>query len=466
VVPGSVESTPEELGAARLLDLQPALQGRPPLGRVTGRVVQGAAHGGVHIPADGIHGLGECLGRVRTVWNGAHQLHRGVPLPVQGLADRSPRRLLLFAHRLLGFGADGVQFLLRGRPLHHEEPTELTDAIEFFRPGQPLRRLVALVRPAGAVPLRLGALLHVDEHGHMALPTDADRPLVGQQEGRIVPGAHLQDDDAPTGQLRFGFGERNATIPGSAGLRPVGHAGQGLRNALPGRLEFLGDRNAVAIVPYAHAQRDTKDSRRVDRFPKHPLRRRGVPDGAEGDLIAALREALGLEPGLLHLLAEGTVMLARVGQAQQAGHLARGRRQVDGTVGLLGVVQKMAIRAHRGRSEMAVHLTACRHGLAGGVGVGVELSEILLDGQQADRHHQRLVPIVSTAEITGLELAGEGQLGHLLAVSEDAELGFAGQDLFPTQKRRFPADAGQSVIMEGHLAEVIPGFERESCSHG
>ena len=139
------------------MDLNQALQGRPPLGRVTGRVVQGAAHGGVHIPADGIHGLGQCLGPICTLGNGAHQLYSGVPLPVQGLADRSPRRLLLFAHRLLGFGADGVQFLLRGRPLHHEEPAELTDAIELFRPSQPLRRLVALVRSARAVALRLGA---------------------------------------------------------------------------------------------------------------------------------------------------------------------------------------------------------------------------------------------------------------------------------------------------------------------
>ena len=159
-------------------------------------------------------------------------------------------------------------------------------------------------------------------------------------------------------------------------------------------------------------------------------------------------------------------MLARVGQAQKARHLARGRRQVNGTVGLLGVVQEMAIRSHRGRAEMAVHLTARRHGLTGGVSVGVELGEILLDGQQAGSHHQRLVPVVSTAEVAGPKLAGEGQLGHLLAVSEDAELGLAGQDLLPAEQRGFTADAGQSVIMEGHLAEVIPGFERESCSHG
>ena len=434
VVPGSMESAPEELGAACLLHLQPALQCRPPLGRVTGRVVQSPAHGGVHIPANGIHGLGECIGRIRTFRNGAHQLHRRVPLPVQGLADRSPRRLLLFAHRLLGFGANGIQLLLRGRPLHHEEPTELTDAIEFFRPRQPLRRLVTLVRSAGAVALRLGALLDMDEHGHMAFPTDADRPLIGQQKGRIVPGAHLEDDDAPSGQLRFGFGEGNATIPCPTGFRPVGHARQRLRNAFAGRLELLRNRDAIAVVPHTHAERNAQDRRRIHGLPEHALRRRRVADGAESDLIAALREALGLESGLLQRLAKGAVMLARMGQAQQTWHLARSGGQVNRTVRLLGVVEEVAIRSHQSRAEMAVHLTACRHGLAGGVGVGVQLGEILLDRQQAGGHHQRLIPVVSAAEVARLELAGEGQLSHLLAISEDAELGLAGQDLLPAEQ--------------------------------
>ena len=91
-------------------------------------------------------------------------------------------------------------------------------------------------------------------------------------------------------------------------------------------------------------------------------------------------------------------------------------------------------RAHRGRSEMAVHLTACRHGLAGGIGVGVELSEILLDGQQA-----RAIITFGPDSIGNHRAgtAGEGQLGHLLAVSEDAELGFAGQDLLSDPERRF-----------------------------
>ena len=158
-------------------------------------------------------------------------------------------------------------------------------------------------------------------------------------------------------------------------------------------------------------------------------------------------------------------MLAGVCQSEKTGHLARCGRQVNGTVRLLGQVEEFTIRTDRGRSEVAVHLAACRHGLPRGIGVRVELGEIFLDRQKASGHHQRLIPIVTTAEITGLELPRERELRDFLAVSEDAEFGLARQDLLSSEKRGFPADAGELVIVEGDLAKVITGFKRESLSH-
>ena len=114
---------------------------------------------------------------------------------------------------------------------------------------------------------------------------------------------------------------------------------------------------------------------------------------------------------------------------------------------------------------MTVHLPSSGHGLSDSIRIGIHLREVLLDGQQACGHHQGLIAVVSTAEIAGLELAGKRELGDLLAVSEDAEFGLARQDFLSPEKRGFPADAGELVIVEGDLAKVITGFKRESLSH-
>ena len=115
---------------------------------------------------------------------------------------------------------------------------------------------------------------------------------------------------------------------------------------------------------------------------------------------------------------------------------------------------------------MAIHLSACRHGLPLRIGVRVELGEVLLNRQQAEGHHQGLVPIIPAAKIAGLELTGQGELGHLLAVSENAEFGLSSQDFLAAKQGSFTADAGQFVIVEGHLSEVLTSFKRESLSHG
>ena len=71
-------------------------------------------------------------------------------------------------------------------------------------------------------------------------------------------------------------------------------------------------------------------------------------------------------------------MPAGVGQAQEPRHLTRGRRQVHRTVGSGGQVQKLPIGAHRRRAEVAVHLAARGRWLPFGIGVGIQLGEVLL----------------------------------------------------------------------------------------
>ena len=62
-------------------------------------------------------------------------------------------------------------------------------------------------------------------------------------------------------------------------------------------------------------------------------------------------------------------------------------------------------------------------GLALDLGVGVDLGEVLLPGEEPQRHHQRLVAVVAAAPVALAEGAGEGDLSDLLGRSEPIEPG-------------------------------------------
>ena len=62
---------------------------------------------------------------------------------------------------------DLVQLQLGGVALGQQPLAQLVQAVVVFFPAQAVLALVALVRAAGAVALRLRQLRDVDEHGHV-----------------------------------------------------------------------------------------------------------------------------------------------------------------------------------------------------------------------------------------------------------------------------------------------------------
>ena len=154
-----------------------------------------------------------------------------------------------------------------------------------------------------------------------------------------------------------------------------------------------------------------------------------------------------------------------MGQTQQPRHLARGGRQINRTVGLLGQRQEVSLRIDHAGSKVAVHLTACRHGLSFGVGVGIKLGKVLLHAHHTQHHHEGLIPVVTASEIAISKLTCKGELCHLLAISEDSEFGLAREDFFAAQQGCLPADASQAVIVQSDLSQVLSSFERECISH-
>ena len=104
---------------------------------------------------------------------------------------------------------------------------------------------------------------------------------------------------------------------------------------------------------------------------------------------------------------------------------------------------------------MGGHRAAGGAGLALEIGVGVELGEELLHGEQAEGHHEGLVTVVAGAEVAGAEGPRQGDLGDLLAVAEDAELGLAGEHLPPADQARLPALESDAVVAEDALLREL-----------
>jgi hypothetical protein len=104
---------------------------------------------------------------------------------------------------------------------------------------------------------------------------------------------------------------------------------------------------------------------------------------------------------------------------------------------------------------MGHHLPAPGAGLSLGMGIGIELGKELSYGKQTQSHHEGLVPIIAGAKISRSEDPGHGHLGRLLAVPEDPEFCFTGEDLPATQEAGLAAPEGQSIVPEHTLRGKI-----------
>ncbi len=89
------------------------------------------------------------------------------------------------------------------------------------------------------------------------------------------------------------------------------------------------------------------------------------------------------------------------------------------------VVQKVPLVVEQACGEVTGHGTPAESRLRRDVCVSVKLGKELFDGQQVKREHQSLVAVVAGAEVAFPEGVSQSQLSRLLAITEDAELGFS-----------------------------------------
>ena len=87
------------------------------------------------------------------------------------------------------------------------------------------------------------------------------------------------------------------------------------------------------------------------------------------------------------------------------------------------------------RGKVAVHLAAGTRGFALNRGIGVQgRQKTARRCQGADGHHERLIPVISAAEVSVAEHFGPRELRELFAIAENAKLGLSRQDFFAAER--------------------------------
>jgi hypothetical protein len=84
--------------------------------------------------------------------------------------------------------------------------------------------------------------------------------------------------------------------------------------------------------------------------------------------------------------------------------------------------------------------------------VGVELGEELLDRQQPQGQHERLIAIVARANVTLAKGPGHRDLRDFLAGAEDSELRLSRKDFLTPFQTGLPAPKRDPVVLNDTLA--------------
>src|SRR5438105_4406984 len=160
-----------------------------------------------------------------------------------------------------------IDELLPQHPFAHP-----ADRIEVRLEAQALGGLVALVRTARRVALRLSHFGHVHDRGNVLVPRALDGDLVYVAACEVVV-------------TLDGVEIYPAAAVGP--LEALQHRGDG---ALRG-LQRVRDGDAVAVVPDRDHERDREHAGGIEAFPERPLARAGIADRREAHLVAVAREA-------------------------------------------------------------------------------------------------------------------------------------------------------------------------------
>src|SRR6185295_7871493 len=104
---------------------------------------------------------------------------------------------------------------------------------------------------------------------------------------------------------------------------------------------------------------------------------------------------------------------------------------------------------------MGIHIPARAMGVILNIRICIQLGEKFLDRRRTQGKTQGLVPVITSIKITRSEKFCNGDLGHFLAVPENAEFSLACQYFLAAEQTGFPAFTNQPVVLQYLLAEQV-----------
>ena len=147
-----------------------------------------------------------------------------------------------------------------------------------------------------------------------------------------------------------------------------------------------------------------------------------------------------------------------MGQPHHPRHLRAGRGHIGRDVILLHQILPAAVGMETAGGKMSVHCPTARHRFRVELGMGVELSEKLLNRSHTQGEHYCLVAVVTGSKVAGLPGVCHGNLGYLFAAAKDAKLGLSAQDFPPPDQAGMSALQRQPVIGQDLLPRQVRPF--------
>jgi hypothetical protein len=80
--------------------------------------------------------------------------------------------------------------------------------------------------------------------------------------------------------------------------------------------------------------------------------------------------------------------------------------------------------------------------------MSVKLSKELIQRQDSEGEHERLIAIVAGTEVSFPECMSEGYLSDFLAVAKNPEFGLSGENLLPGNNACPPAAVDNAVVLK------------------
>ena len=279
------------------------------------------------------------------------------------------------------------------------------------------------MRAWSGVPLGLGEFRYMDERGDMLGTSKVSCPSVSLHKCRIIPTFHRTDFKA----LMIGI-----TLESLECLRDTF-----LYRMVRGRY-----RNTIVIVPHTHYHRHLHHTYRIEGFKEKAFAGTGISYSTPGYLIPIVRESFTIGKSKIAIYFRG------LSKSHKAWDLPCGTGYIAG--GIILIYQSLPvsffIKAMGGK--VPAHLSTSAMGFVGYIIICIDACKKLLRCIFAYSHHECLVSVITTTEISFSESMCHSYLWQFLSISKDTKFSLSRKNFSSSCKTTLAAENGYHIILQ------------------